>query len=111
MPVAVDQLSAFAAHRLGDQRPGSTGDVKRGRVELHEREVLQHRAGPPSHRDAVAGGDVGVGAFAVDLAGPARREHGRAGPERAQALIASVDPATVCVRAVSAPDGGRSSVG
>ncbi len=85
----VEQHRALAAHRLGDQRllplrerpePHHRG------VELHELEVGHRGTCAQRERDAVAGGDVGVGGLAEDLAEAARGEdHGR-GEHRADAV-------------------------
>ncbi len=50
--------------------------VQAGRVELDELHVRDPAARAPGHRDAVAGGGVGIGGVEVDLAGAAGRQHG-----------------------------------
>ena len=52
---AVDQPRAFAAQRFGNQEPRRAGQVERGRMELHELEIGDARAGVIGERDAVAG--------------------------------------------------------
>ena len=68
--------AAFAAHRLGDQEGLGMRVVQAGRVELDELHVRDAAAGAPRHRDAVAGGGVGIGGVEVDLAGAAGGQHG-----------------------------------
>ena len=71
----VDERRAFAAHRLGDQRHRIASDRKRGRMELHELHIGEHRAGARRHRDAVAGRLHGIGRVAVEPAHAAGGEH------------------------------------
>ncbi len=79
-PVAleVDEEGALAADRLADQRllaAGVGAEVHHRRVELHELQVAQHRAGAQRQRHAVAGRDRRVGGLREDLAEPARGEY------------------------------------
>src|SRR6185503_6303557 len=67
----VEQVTALAAHALGDQHAG-TGNA--GRVELPELHVLERQAGARHHADAVAGVDERVGGGPVDTAGTASGE-------------------------------------
>jgi hypothetical protein len=69
------QVRALAAQRLGDQETAFLRVVQAGRVELDELHVADAAAGTPGHRDAVAGGGVGVARVAVDLADAAGRHH------------------------------------
>ena len=50
----VDQRGAVAAQRLGGERRRVAADVDRGRVELHELRIGDHRAGAGRHAEAVA---------------------------------------------------------
>src|SRR5690606_12582930 len=70
------QDAAFAAHCFGDQEGLGLRVVEASRVELDEFHVGNTTAGAPGHRDAVAGGDVGVGGVEIDLACAAGGEHG-----------------------------------
>ena len=64
LAVPVDEPRALAAQRLGNQEPGRTGQLERGRMKLHELEIRDARAGVVRERDAVAGGHRGIGRFA-----------------------------------------------
>ena len=57
-----------------------------GRVELHELQVPQHRAGPQRERHAVAGGDRRVGGRGEHLAEAAAGQHHRPAEHRADAV-------------------------
>jgi hypothetical protein len=72
--VRQQQLSAFAAQRLGHEERLRLRVVQARRVELHELQVRDAAAGAPRHRDAVAGRPVGVARVQVRLARAARRE-------------------------------------
>ena len=78
--VGVDEVGALAAYRLGDQRLlalGVRAEEEHRRVELHELQVGDLRAGAQRERDAVAGGDRRVGGRGEDLAHAAGGEdHG-----------------------------------
>ena len=65
--VFVDEPSAFAAHRFGDETAAPPGDVKNGRVKLDEFKVATDRSGAKRHRDAVAARDVRIRRFSVNL--------------------------------------------
>jgi hypothetical protein len=75
VPSGSFEQAAFAAHRLGDQEGLGLRVVQAGGVELDELHVPHPAARAPGHRDAVAGGDVGVGGVQVHLAGAAGGEH------------------------------------
>ena len=66
------EIPTLAAQRLGDQKTALLRVIKTGRMKLDELHVRDPAAGSPCHRDAVAGGGVGVGGVAIHLAGPAR---------------------------------------
>jgi hypothetical protein len=74
------EVPALAAQRLGDQEAALLRVVQAGRVELDELHVADAAAGAPGHRDAVAGGGVGVAGVAIDLAdATGGQHHARAG--------------------------------
>ena len=50
----VDEHRAFATHRLTDQRHGTSGNIERGRVELHELHVGENCAGAGGQCEALA---------------------------------------------------------
>ena len=88
-PSRVDEERALAADRLGDQRllaAGPLAEPEHGRVELHELEVGDHRAGAQRRGHAVAGRDRRVGRRGVDLPEAAGGQHDRAGVGRADAV-------------------------
>ena len=87
LAVGVDQPGALAAQRLGQQEARRARHGERGRVELHELEVGDARAGRPGHRDPVAGRHLGVGRLAEHLAGAAGREQRRAGAGRPRRAV------------------------
>ena len=91
----VAQDRAFAAHGFGDQGAAAIRRLQGRRMELHHLHVADFGARAIGHRDAVAGGDVGVGRELVDLAGSARRQHHRRGGE-------GFDPACLGVQYVQA---------
>ena len=68
--VLVAQIRPFAADRFADEEPARPGDVKHGRMELHELHVAQLGAGAIRGRHAVAGRDRRVGRLAIDLPAP-----------------------------------------
>ena len=59
---------------------GAPGNRERRRMELHELEIGDARAGAPRQRDAVAGRDRRIGRLAEDLSGAAGRQQHRAAP-------------------------------
>ena len=79
LAIGVQQLGAFAAHRLGDEREGILGGVERGGVELHEFHVRELHACAVGNGVAVAGRDNGVRRVSIDLATATSREHGGVG--------------------------------
>jgi hypothetical protein len=76
--VGVAQDAALAPDRLGDE-DAQAGQS--GRMELEELHVLQRKAAPEDHPQAVAGEGVRVGGGLEDLAGTAGGEHDRLGLE------------------------------
>jgi hypothetical protein len=70
--VGIHEAAAFAAHRLRDEKILGGRVIEAGGVELDELQVGHGGAGPVSHGDAVAGGDVRVAGVQVDLC-PHRR--------------------------------------
>jgi hypothetical protein len=88
------RMRALAAQRLGDQEAALLRVVQAGRVELDELHVADPAAGAPGHRDAVAGGGVGVAGVAVDLAHAAGGQHHgrwRAASRRGRVHVQRVD--------------------
>lgn len=88
--VAVDQVGALAAHRLGDQRLLALrvrAEEQHGRVELHELQVGELGARAQRQRHAVAGRHRGVGGRGVHLAHAAGREDHRGGVHGAHAVV------------------------
>ena len=71
LAVGVADQRPVAAQRLRQQRPGHRRVVERGRVELHELDVGDGRAGAEGHGDAVAGRQGGVGRHGEALPGAA----------------------------------------
>ena len=92
---AVDQLRALAAQRLGGERRRIAADVERGRVELHELRVGDHRAGARRHAEAVAFRLRRVGGDGVEMADAAGGEHDRARPGTGPAAPPSRGRATM----------------
>jgi hypothetical protein len=108
----VDQPSAFAAHRLGDQEVLDLQIVEAGRVELHHLHVRHARARAPSHRDAVARRAAWRGREQVSAARTPGREDRRARRVERDASGAAVDridaPDPACARiAHLVPPGGE----
>jgi hypothetical protein len=62
------QVSAFAAHRLGDQEVLDVAVIEAGRVELHEFHVRDPAPGAPGHGDAIARGSARGGAEQIGAA-------------------------------------------
>ena len=65
LALIVEQVTALAANRLGDE---DAGEGQTGRMELNHLHVLHRHAGAVSERHAVAGADVPVGGEGVDAA-------------------------------------------
>ena len=59
------------------RKRGAPGTLQRGRMKLDELQIGDARAGVIRERDAVAGGDAGIGRFAEDLTGAAGRQQRR----------------------------------
>ncbi len=87
LALGVAQDPALAAAALGDQDPAR---VHRGRMELHELDVLQRQPGAQRHRHPVARAGVGVRGRAVEAADPAGGEDGRLAADRLQAAVQEV---------------------
>ena len=73
--VAQFEDSAFAANRLADQERLCRRMEQRGGMKLDELHVCHHRAGTPTHRHAVAGGDGRVCGMRVNLPHAATGQH------------------------------------
>jgi len=74
-PVAVDQESAFATHRLGEERllaARSLTQPKHRGVELDEFEVGDHGTRPQGRRNPITGGHRRVRCGRINLPDPAR---------------------------------------
>jgi hypothetical protein len=78
LAVLVEEISALAAHALGDEDAGAR---HAGRVELPELHVLERDAGARGHAEAVAGVDERIGGRVEDASRPAGREEHRLGVE------------------------------
>ena len=76
LAVLVEQESAFAAARLGDQNAGAG---QAGRMILNELHVAQRHAVPIGQRHAVAGDDAAIGVLSEHAAGAAGGDHDGAG--------------------------------
>ncbi len=75
----VHEHRPLAAHRFAHQRQRIGGDPHRGRMELHELEVGQHRAGARRHGDAATARPERGRRARVQAAEAAGREHHGAG--------------------------------
>lgn len=67
MSLPVDQSTAFAANRLGDQAATAACDVQHRGMELNELHVAQLGSRAKGDRVSVARCDRWIGRFAVDL--------------------------------------------
>ena len=86
--VAIDQPGPFAAGGLADQAAAAAGDVEHRGMELHELHVAQLGPGAIGDGHAVAGGHLGIGRFAIELAGPAGGQNRLLGPDHRLAVPA-----------------------
>jgi hypothetical protein len=86
---AQPQHPALAPERLADQEALRVRVVQARRVELEELHVRDARPGPVGHRHPVAGADVRVAGVQVDLARPARGQHGHLAQEGLDAAVAA----------------------
>ncbi len=66
--IYVAQDAAFAAQCFGEQKPRRAFDGERGGMKLHKLHIRENGTGFVSDGHAVAGGDVGIGRLAVNLA-------------------------------------------
>ncbi len=89
--VAIDEVRPFAPHGLGDQVAAGAGDVEHRGMELHELHVAQLGPGAEGQRHAVAGGHLGIGRLAVDLAHAAAGQDRLLGPDQRLAVLAVPD--------------------
>ena len=71
LAASVDQPSAVAAQRFGNQESRSARNRQRGRVKLHELEIGDARTRMKGQRDAVTGRDRRVRRFAKHASGAA----------------------------------------
>ena len=77
----VDEDRALAAHRLADERHRTVAAIERGRVELHELQVGEDRAGAGRKREPLAEAAGRVGGVLVEPADAAGRDDDRVRPE------------------------------
>ena len=61
------QNAAFAAHGFGDEEGFGFGMIKRSGMELDKFHVRNRGSRAVGHRDAVAGGDIGIGCVEIDF--------------------------------------------
>ena len=87
----VDEHRALAAHGLADQRHGIEPDIERGRMELHELQIAQRRAGPGRQRQPLADGAQRVGGVR-HRDRPARRWRARRDGSAAGSALGSAPP-------------------
>lgn len=84
----VAEHGAISAHGLGDEERRAVAGMIEGRgMELDELHVLHCALGAVDHRDAVAGGDEGVGRGGVDGATAAGGHQCRLGQERVDTSV------------------------
>lgn len=79
LAAVVHQHRTLAANGLRDQGQRILGRVQRRGMELHELHVAQLHARPVRHGEAVPRGHLRIGGIAIDLAAPARGQHGCVG--------------------------------
>ena len=105
----VDQPRAFPAERFGQEESWRAGHAHHRRMELHEFEIRNARAGIRRHRDAVAGGDRWIRRLAKHLAGAAGCQQRPSDSNHAAVTIArDVARATAC--AIGHEELGRTGV-
>ena len=78
----VDENRAFAAYRFAHQRHRTPRAVERGRVELHEFEIGERRAGTRGKRQTLAERAERVRRMVEQAAYSSARKHHAAGRER-----------------------------
>ena len=87
-PVAVTEIRPFAPNSLGDQVPGTPGDVEHRRVELHEFHIAQRAPGAKRGGMSIGSGDRRIRRFAVDLPSPSRCEDCLLRPDQGLSMLA-----------------------
>ena len=101
------EVGALAAQRLGDEETAFLRVVEASGMELDELHVADTAARAPGHRDAVAGGGLGVAGVAVDLAHAACGQHHGAGGQGLDAAAVHVERVhTVAARRLPGAAGG-----
>ena len=99
----VEQPPALAANGLRDEEVLDVEIVEAGRVELHEFHVGDARAGPPRHRDAVAGRALRRGREQIGSPRAAGGEDRRAGGVES-------DGTRGAINGIDAPDVARARI-
>jgi hypothetical protein len=79
LAVRVDEVCAFAAEGLAEEKAGCSGLREGGGVELVELHIGDGGSGAVGHGDTVAGGDGRIGGVGVDLTGSSAGEERGAG--------------------------------
>jgi len=87
---SVTKERAVAAKGFGQEKARGLVQMKRGGVELDELNIADHRPGAPGHRDAIAGGDIGVRGFFEHAAQTAGGKQRGARKDRVALLVARV---------------------
>ena len=78
LAAVVDQRRAFAAQRFGRERRRIAADHDRGRMELHEFRIGDHRAGARGDREPKPAGLGRIGGHGIEMPDAAGRQHDRA---------------------------------
>ena len=91
LAVGMDQLRALAAQGLGDQKGFCPRVIQTGRVKLDKFHIGDAAARAPGHGNPVARAGVGIAGVEINLAGPARGQHGLAGREYVDAFLAEIN--------------------
>ena len=91
LAVTVAEIGTFPAQGFRQQVTSRASQVEDGRVELHEFHVPQLGAGTVSHGVTVGRGDRRVGRFPEELAGSARGQNDRSGPDQSPAPLSIPD--------------------
>ena len=105
----VDQNAAFTANGLGNQEGFDRGVVEASGMELDEFHIRNHRPGPPSHGNAVAGRDIGIRRIEIHFSTSPRGGHGHIGAQGfydAGGLIEHIDTEATILHGVAEFAGG-----
>ncbi len=84
---AVDQARALAAEGLRQKESRLARNLECSRMELHELEIHDRRAGAECHRDAVPCRNSRIGGLAIDLTGTASGEQDGVRPRLVQRTV------------------------